>query len=102
MITEEDFDALFKPLEQSAHGDVMAPQYRDAFEFAKTKGLSTDSVWAIIEGEDGSLVAAPGPHVVNVVGFIVTEIPWKTGYEMGVYSEADFSDDLDIDDGPGL
>lgn len=35
-----------------------------------------DRVWSIVEADD-ALFAVAGTHVVNVIGFIVTERPWR-------------------------
>ena len=100
MISENDFDEQYVPIDVSRHGDRMAPTYGDALAFAESQALSERHIWAITEGdEDESLFANPGPHCVNVIGYAVTQSPWKTGDEVAVYFEGD-SDDLAP--GPGM
>jgi hypothetical protein len=65
---EYEFQAL-EPLETP---DLNAYwTYEDAIKYPPNQ------VWTIIEGdEDSSLYAAPGIHVVNRLGFMVTKYPW--------------------------
>ncbi|ABM21098.1 hypothetical protein [Marinobacter nauticus] len=99
MISESQFDEQFKPLAQSQDGDLLTPRYSDALTFASTEGLGESHIWAVTEGDDDdSLYANPGPHAVNVVGYLVTEKPWLTGDEVAVYFEDD-SEDLSLSPG---
>lgn len=88
MISEDGFDNEYNPLHQSKDGDLLAPSYRDAMAFTENNGLGERNIWAITESdEDDSLIANPGPAMVNVVGYLVTEKPWVSGDEVAMYFE---------------
>ena len=52
MISESDFDSKYVPMNLSKDGDLMAPDYRSASNFAEAQGLSEQHIWAITEGDD--------------------------------------------------
>ncbi|MDY6930081.1 MAG: hypothetical protein SWN10_23785 [Pseudomonadota bacterium] len=94
MISEAEFDEKYRAMDVSKHGDQMAPTYRDALVFATENNLSEQHIWAITEGdEDDSLYANPGAHLVNVIGYVVTENPWESEDLVAMYFE-DESEDL--------
>lgn len=99
MISENQFDEQYIPMPQSQDGDMLTPSYGDAVSFAESQGLGESHVWAVTEGDDDeSLYANPGPHAVNVIGYLVTEKPWQTGDEVAMYFEDD-SEDLSLSPG---
>ena len=82
-ISEEDFDAIYKPRVR-ASGDL--------FSFDEVKDAPLDTVWTIVEGDEPEVedddddsneppapgwYAVPGFHVVNVMGYVLTEKPWE-------------------------
>lgn len=95
LISEDEFDFAFNPLEAKSNGERVILNYTDAERFAKDQGLNKEHIWAIVEGEDDSLYASPGYHVVNTIGFVVTEKPWVTGAEEAVWYEA--SEDMELE-----
>lgn len=88
LISEDEFDFAFNPLEVTPHGDRMVYSYVEAERIAKEKGLSKEHIWTIVEGDDDSLYAQAGCHVVNTIGFVVTEKPWVSGVEEAVWYDA--------------
>jgi hypothetical protein len=65
--TEAEFDLVFKPLP--------GPDGSDIWEHADTLKHPRTCVWSIVE-IDGDLFAIPGYHVVNVIGYSVTQTQW--------------------------
>lgn len=99
MISEDEFDNDYEPLKQTKDGDLMAPSYRDATVFAGNNGLGERNIWAVTESdEDDSLIANPGPAMVNVIGYLVTKKSWVSGDEVAMYFE---DDGEDLTPGPG-
>jgi hypothetical protein len=49
-----------------------------------------NSVWTIVEGDNGHRFLSAGYHLVNRVGYLLTVNPW---------SDANLSDDIDLDAG---
>lgn len=66
-LDEDAFDARFKPL--NGPDGSMFWEHKDTLTYA------IEQVWSITE-VDGELYAIPGYHVVNVIGYTVTEVPW--------------------------
>lgn len=83
MITEMEFDQGYVPLENEG-GWLLR-------EYDEVKDHDVSHVWTIVE-DDGStenLYALPGFHVVNCVGYVVTERPWVSGDEVAVYIDVE-------------
>lgn len=94
-ISEAEFDEKYRAMAVTRHGDLIAPSYRDALVFAADNNLSENHIWAITEGDEcESLFANPGAHLVNVIGYVVTEEPWESEDLVAVYFE-DESEDLE-------
>lgn len=92
-ISEEDFDEKFRPIQRPGD-DNAAPLY----EYHEVKDQQLEHVWSIIEGEDGGWYAQPGFHVVNMMGYTLTEIPWEHDNMEAVYFEATADED-DLQEG---
>jgi hypothetical protein len=69
--SEEEFEAFGPRLTPSG----------DFWQYAEIEMVPTERVWSILEtGEaNQSLVASPGWHTVNVLGYVVTDKPWTDG-----------------------
>lgn len=89
-IGEDEFVETYKPIDASSQGDQIVQTPEEAQALVKAKGLSDSNVWTIVDA-DGNLYASPGYHVVNRIGYVVTEKPWETGNEEAVWCE--FEDD---------
>ncbi|TAN06833.1 MAG: hypothetical protein EPN36_03635 [Rhodanobacteraceae bacterium] len=77
-LSEDDFDTKFGP-EARADGSLLR-------EHEEVRGVDTNRVWTVIEGDEGTLYAMAGYHVVNRVGYLVTREPWTDPDTMAVYS----------------
>lgn len=67
VISEADFDTVW--------GARAAPS-GDLLEHADVKDLPLNTVWTVVECDTGDWIALPGFHVVNKVGYVVTDKPW--------------------------
>lgn len=68
----EDFKPInnkFRPEEQ------MFETFGKELEWVKDQ--PENKVWTLMDDDDGNLVITTGFHVVNRVGYYVTEIPWE-------------------------
>jgi hypothetical protein len=55
--------------------------YGKDLEYIVELARHSKRVWTIIEGDDDTLYYTAGYHLVNRLGYIVTENPWVTGEE---------------------
>jgi hypothetical protein len=54
-----------------------SPSDEQVWEWEEVKDLDEHYVWTIVDGDDGNMYADPGFHIVNKVGYTVTEQPWS-------------------------
>lgn len=76
LISEADFDAM-RPSNMREHHEVVnAPLQR---------------VWTILDdgGVTDVLYASPGFHIVNKIGYVITEIPWTDDCKDAIYHDPD-------------
>lgn len=78
-ISERDFDEVWR-----AH----AKPNGDLYSYHEIKAFPIECAWTVSEGEDldevgfnfdSSWYASPGIFVVNALGYLVTEKPWRNG-----------------------
>ncbi|KIA72670.1 hypothetical protein ANMWB30_24380 [Arthrobacter sp. MWB30] len=79
-LKEAEFDTRFTPVPNN-EGDVVRPDHH---------GYSRDSkhLWTIVEAES-ALYAITGWHLVNRVGYLITEQPWEEETEAVWYEPGD-------------
>lgn len=84
-LTEDAFDAQFKPVENIEQGQGIF-QF-DAYD-SKDKGFFQfmaehypTHVWTRIDGDDGQIYNINGWHIVNRIDYVVTEAPWLENHE---------------------
>ena len=95
LIGQDEFVVAFSPIKASANGDNMVQTYSEAQKFASKNGYGDDHIWAITEGDDESLYAVAGFHVIKVLGFVITEKPWVTGIEEALWYECEEEEEAD-------
>lgn len=71
-LSEEDFDAQFTVV-PAADGESVRGDHAGIDPASK-------NLWTIVEA-DGSLYAITGVHLVNRIGYLVTEEPWTEDIE---------------------
>jgi len=61
---------------------VTGPDGSDLWQrYADVAERDPHTVWSIVEGDTGTLYVVPGFHVVNHLGYAVTERPWTEADE---------------------
>lgn len=82
---EEEFWDTFKPL-PGPTGD----SGEDIWEFAEIKDQPLERVWTIVEdgGETENWYAIPGFHIVNKIGYALTEKPWTDESMVALWFDA--------------
>jgi hypothetical protein len=69
MISRDDFDAIYKPRE--------SPSGEPVWTWDEVQAAPLTHVWTVVTGDNGEdEYASPGYHIVNKVGYVVTEVPW--------------------------
>lgn len=65
------------------YGPKPAPSGSDFWQWDEVVAASptVDHVWTVVE-EAGLTYATAGYHIVNVVGYVVTDVPWSRGDEI--------------------
>lgn len=93
-ISEDTFYEVYQPIAAADGGDYWE---RDAILAA---GIPTARVWSVMDGDEGSIGASPGWHVVNVFAYMVTEVPWTDGGICAILQDRDegFDDEPTEDD----
>ncbi|HET6632307.1 MAG TPA: hypothetical protein VFG73_06315 [Rhodanobacteraceae bacterium] len=77
----------------------------DLFEFEDVQHQPLNHVWTVCESgddADGNWYAAPGFHIVNKLGYVMTKKAWTDSTRDANYFLDDFEhDDADEHDGDG-
>jgi hypothetical protein len=105
-IPEGEFWEQYKPLPRKDGSCIWdTPDDLDVLQAAPR-----DCVWTITEGDNGEdWYASPGWHVVNRIGYCITEEPWdasieaaeydiREGHEDESWRDRDEDDDIEEDD----
>ena len=67
-LTEEQFDERYAPIAAADGNSIW--EHKDTLHYPR------GNVWSVVEAED-DLFVIPGYHVVNVIGYNVTALPWE-------------------------
>ena len=86
-ISEDSFMDDYKPITHSQDGDMVIQSIQEAQDRLKALGLTDDHIWTITESEE-SLFASPGFHVVNRIGYVITERPAKSDVVDAIWHDA--------------
>lgn len=78
-----EFDQQYRPVPTNPTDPAiyLIQRIQNARYTLLTLGLDTTHLWSVVETDDESLYAVAGERHVNVIGFLVTEVPWVTGEE---------------------
>ena len=76
-LTEEEFDNRFTPVENHLSNNAsfngwMFETYGEELEYVMSM-IETRRVWTIITGENDTLFYSSGFHIVNRLGYLITE-----------------------------
>jgi len=95
-ITEEQFEEQYTPIknhldENASFDGCMFETFDDEYDFVK-RMAEQNKVWTIIEGDNNKMYYSTGVHLVNRLGFLVTEEPYKFETEVTIILEFDVQD----------
>lgn len=102
ILTEDIFYDVFKPYKNpfqpngTSFGDVMFETFGEELEFVLSFANDlkrSQRVWTIVE-VDGEMYLTAGFHIINRVGYIITEKEWETGTEEFQYEGVDSDEPL--------
>ena len=71
----------------------------DLFTFEEVKDKPVNLVWTVTEsceGDSDHWIAAPGFHVVNVLGYVLTRHPWDDNTPDAFYYYDDYDRSRDV------
>jgi hypothetical protein len=86
ILTEDTFDELFKPIQNpldknASFSGTMLETFGDEIQYVlSVVNKDPKRVWTIIEN-DGDMFCSSGYHLMNRIGYIITENEWETGQE---------------------
>lgn len=93
-MTFEEWVEKFKPIknhtDEEANIDGTLFEI-DRFDFLFIKEYDRSKVWTYIEGDDGNYYVSEGIHMVNRMGYFITEIPYEENTFYEILDEIDFS-----------
>lgn len=80
MISFETFEEIYKPIkntlvENAAIDGYMFETYGEELDMVKTN--SPNKIWTFIGDDSGDYICS-GYHIVNKIGYLITEIPFDT------------------------
>lgn len=93
VISERDFEDIW---------GVYAKPSGNLFWYEDVRDHPLRHVWSVVEGEnpdDNNWYAAPGFHLVNVLGYVMTKKPWTESIIEAIYFLDDFDDENKDDEG---
>ena len=96
-LTEDEFDATYplltnhlNPSAGWAIGDERGCLFETfGDELAFVREQDTNTVWTLLDGDDGDLYLASGYHFVNRIGYLVSTVPVRAGVSIQVHIAMD-------------
>jgi hypothetical protein len=82
LLTEDEFVEQFNP-QCKPSGDLL--------DYVDVQSLDIHHVWTVVEtgdDEDPNWYADPGFHIVNVLGYVISDKPWTNDTPLAVYFDA--------------
>lgn len=92
IITEDQFDAEFKPIEspgQQAGSHLW--EYAEVMTAINAGTITGEQVWTFVDDGEGGYAILPGWHVVNKIEYMVTEVPIDENVTVEIPEEDDDS-----------
>ena len=73
-MTYNEWVEKYKPIENPIRGlGTLFETYGEELNFVEKQDIST--IWTLMECDDYDAITS-GYHIVNLVGYYITEIPW--------------------------
>lgn len=76
----DTFEATYGEIATDADGSVIQG-------WDQVAGNPIERIWTVVECDDDMLIAIAGAHLVNRLGYLLTEKPWITGDEEAIYDD---------------
>lgn len=82
-ITYEKFVETYKPIknhiiQDAPYNGCMFETYGNQLKYIKESGHTDKHVWTLLECENEEFWIVPGYHIINRLGYFITEIPWES------------------------
>ena len=79
-ITEDEFYEKFTPIENhlddnASWDNCMFETYGEEEDFVREQ--NEQNIWTIVEGDDDTMFIESGFHIVNRMGYLITEEIWS-------------------------
>ncbi len=86
-ISEDDWFDTYKPIKNSIDINAsfdgrMFETYGDELEFVRAQ--DENRIWTYGDGDDGGTFIWSGYHIVNRIGYFITEVPFQNGAEIQI------------------
>lgn len=86
-ISEDEWFEKYKPIKNSIDTNAsfdghMFETYGDELEFVKSQ--DPNRIWTYGDGDNGSTFIWSGYHIVNRIGYFITEVPFENDDEIQV------------------
>lgn len=101
MKNEEDWDGRFGGALENAEGSVLFETFGE--DLAAVQAADPKTVWTVIEGDETeNQYLSPGFHMVNRIGYVLSENPiTEAELESGEWEEVLWFDASDLDQASG-
>jgi len=75
----EEWEKIYKPKKSpekhSSYNNTLIESYRENWGYLKKQNIR--NIWTLVVGDGDFFIILPGAHVVNRLGYFVTEKEWE-------------------------
>ena len=88
-LTENQFDEQFTLVENhldnnASWNGAMFETYGEELDYVLMKAKKSNNVWTIIEGDNDTMFIVSGVHLVNRIGYLITNEEWEEETEVEI------------------
>ena len=88
-LTENQFDEQFTLVENhldnnASWNGAMFETYGEELDYIRMKAQNANNVWTIIEGDNDTMFIVSGVHLVNRIGYLITNEEWEEETEVEI------------------
>lgn len=100
LINESKWEELFKPVkntidDNASYNGAMFETFGKELDFVLAQNeKAPGTVWTLVEGDEGEMVIASGYHLVNRIGYFITEKALFDGLLVEVLDDDDWEQRL--------
>ena len=85
-LTFEEWEDKYQPLtDKNDDCPISFETYGDDLVFVMSK--KNETIWTVVEVDNGDLHIIPGYHLCNRIGYFITEKPWEDKNISAIYLE---------------